>query len=216
MIEVVVVEERTDEPMSTGESGFEQNFEVQWHGEAIPTHLRVALDLGDGVECWLHGVQRTKRYYGPEARTWRDPWTFEILNIDVRHAEELPLGPSVFDGLRMGRLYAAAERHFKDRTRVDPTMWGGLPRRPGRNGHPIEYYADWTRRYLEAFGRVGQKCVKDLVAQDPNYDARFIQRTIDKADQLGLISDRPGRGKAGGTMTDRCREVLAMSSEVAE
>ncbi len=36
-----------------------------------------------------------------------------------------------------------------------------------------------------------------------------IHRYLKKAERLGLIADRPGRGKPGGTMTEKCRRVLA-------
>lgn len=80
--------------------------------------------------------------------------------------------------------------------------------RPGRSGHPPAFYAEWVERYLDACENHARP-MNDLVADHPGVNASAIHRYLKRAEQLGLIADRPGRGRAGGTMTERCRRVLA-------
>ena len=47
-----------------------------------------------------------------------------------------------------------------------------------------------------------------LLEENPGYTAKNVRRIIDRAEQLGLITDRPGPGKAGGRMTTKCEELL--------
>lgn len=79
--------------------------------------------------------------------------------------------------------------------------------RPGRAGHPPAFYAEWVERYLSACE--GPTPVASLAAAHPGVTPESIKRYLQKAEREGLIADRPGRGKAGGTMTDKCRRILA-------
>lgn len=80
--------------------------------------------------------------------------------------------------------------------------------RPGRLGHPPAFYAEWVEKYLAACGRTGTPTA-ELVKTHPGESPQSISRYLQKAERDGLITDRPGRGKAGGTMTDKCRRILA-------
>jgi hypothetical protein len=96
-------------------------------------------------------------------------------------------------------------------------MWLDLPERwrsglaesprPGRAGHPPEFYAEWAQRYVAACERRDQP-VAWLVDQHPGVSKQSIARYLAKAEQLDLITNRPGRGRAGGELTERARHLL--------
>ena len=45
-------------------------------------------------------------------------------------------------------------------------------------------------------------------AEHKGETAQSINRYIARAERLELIADRPGLGRGGGTMTDKCRRIL--------
>lgn len=81
--------------------------------------------------------------------------------------------------------------------------------RAGRRGHPDAFYAQWVARYLEAC-EASETPVRALVKQwgEKGETTASINRYVKRAEVLGLITERPGRGRAGGTMTEKCKELL--------
>jgi hypothetical protein len=79
--------------------------------------------------------------------------------------------------------------------------------RPGRRGHPEHHYARWAARYVAAC-EDSPHPVQQLVAEYPGETTESINRYVRKAEALGFITERPGRGKAGGRLTSKAHEVL--------
>jgi len=96
-----------------------------------------------------------------------------------------------------------------------PTEWLETmvtPPRPGRAGHPVRHYAELVERYLAACEDHPDAPVKWLHETSGDSHA-VLSSSLYKAEQLGLIEDRPGQGKSGGTMTTKCRRILAGEEE---
>lgn len=114
---------------------------------------------------------------------------------------------------RMGlsEVHALWERMLRFHWMDLPDEWrAGMldTARPGRRGWPLGFYADWVRRYVDACDR-SDTPVELLVNEHPGETKAAIHRYLAAAEKRGLIADRPGRGKAGGRMTDKCQRVLA-------
>jgi len=91
--------------------------------------------------------------------------------------------------------------------------------RPGRAGRPVEFYADWVGRYVDALTREPRRPIKLIVDEarakprselERRLQPSDVRRYLDKAETLGLITGRPKatEGRAGGHMTPKCRTIL--------
>ena len=195
-------------PATVVDRGYEPKHEAMWHDELVPWHCRVARE--DGATFEVVGHLRTRSFVSSE-RTWRDPYVFEqeYLMLPIRSAAD-------YTRVGLGMINRAIEAYWRNLEKLDETMFaqaGGVPR-PGRAGHDEKYYALWVRRYLDAVEQHGQRYMAHLLAEHPGYTANVIRRTISEAETTKhrLITNRPGRGKAGGTMTEKCKRILAEST----
>jgi hypothetical protein len=113
--------------------------------------------------------------------------------------------------LRLGDLHQAIRTELPFVQMLLPHVWMRdfkVPR-PGQKGHSIEHYALWVQRYLDACAdeNHGRAPMKALVEQYPGYDRKLINLWLARAEELGLLRGR-AQGKAGGTMTAKCRRIL--------
>lgn len=185
--------------------GYDAATEAMWHDELTPWRCTVKRD--DGVAFDVIGQLRTRSFISNQ-RTWRTPYVFEqqYLMLPIRSAAD-------YAAVGLGMINRAIEAYWRKLEKIDETMFaqaGGVPR-PGRAGHDELHYARWVKRYLDAVDAHGQQYMSHLLADHPGYTANVIRRTINEAatPKHRLIRDRPGRGKAGGTMTDKCQRLLA-------
>lgn len=84
-----------------------------------------------------------------------------------------------------------------------------LPRRPGRRGHPLRFYAEWAEQYVDAWNDPDRKgSVYDYMAEkNAGYEPKTIERYVKKARDKGLLTGG-GQGKGGGELTPFCIGVL--------
>ena len=90
----------------------------------------------------------------------------------------------------------------------DPSNIPG--RRSGDRGASVEFYARWVDVYLSAIHYDRVRPLQWLAAQSACAGVKesTMSRYLMTAEALGLIEDRT-HGRPGGTMTQRCRDVLA-------
>lgn len=130
----------------------------------------------------------------------------------------LPVSRDSFDDLHeplakagLGPVHADWARWLRESAQLVelPPGWAEAlgPGRIGRRGHNDAFYAEWVRRYVDACAR-SDTPMKLLQAEYPNETGDSLNRYVRKAGRLGLITNRPGHGKPGGEMTDRCRRIL--------
>ncbi len=86
------------------------------------------------------------------------------------------------------------------------------PKRPGRAGHPDKFYATIAKAYVDALQRGSKSPIQDL-ATALDYSTHHIRDLVKNARQKGLLSAAPGRGRAGGHLTDQGRELINQSIE---
>lgn len=117
---------------------------------------------------------------------------------------------SQWNALKIGELQRVIEAKLPLVQMLLPDEWRrsfDAPR-PGRRGHTIEYYALWVDRYLEACDEGRNKTpMKMLIEKHPGMSRSALNAIVEKAEVLKLIKGRT-RGKAGGTMTAKCRRIL--------
>jgi hypothetical protein len=82
-------------------------------------------------------------------------------------------------------------------------------RRSGDRGAPVEFYARWVDAYLAAMYYDRTRPLQWLAAQSECAGVKesTMSRYLMTAEALGLIENRT-HGRPGGTMTQRCRDVL--------
>lgn len=94
---------------------------------------------------------------------------------------------------------------------MDVTQWRLQVPLGGRRRHPMSFYARWVEMYLAAIDKHGSKYfLPHLLEDNPGYTRTGIAQIIARAETYGMITDRPGRGAGGGTMTEKCRQTLGL------
>ncbi|MGD9793705.1 MAG: hypothetical protein AB7V43_09510 [Acidimicrobiia bacterium] len=90
----------------------------------------------------------------------------------------------------------------------DPNSVPG--RRRGDRGASVEFYARWVEAYLAALHYDRTRPLQWLAAQSACAGVKesTMSRYLMTAEALGLIENRT-HGRPGGTMTQRCWDVLA-------
>jgi hypothetical protein len=101
-------------------------------------------------------------------------------------------------------LYGSGRLDLSDKFRE-----GLRPRRPGRGGLPIADLALLVQRYVQLCATESEPMAQlQFLYYEDESKARLNQR-LRRAQQVGLFTGRPGRGHAGGEMTEKCKRVLA-------
>lgn len=192
--------------------GYDMAAGATWQDESMPWSCEAVRD--DGVTVAVVGRLRTRRFSGG-GRSWRDPHVFEQEQyvIPVRTSSDAKR-------VGLGMINQAIETFWRDLEKLDDTMFArakGVPR-PGRSGHTELHYARWVQKYLAAVETHGQRYMASLLESNPGYTASVIRRTINEAEssKFKLITDRPGQGKAGGRMTDKCARILDSNPQTNE
>lgn len=163
------------------------------------------------------------------------------LRVMPAEGAELPTGGSAADPpaggltardlrrLKIGKLARGLERHL-DATEYRPeaptrreTLYAPpevvellgsrkrRPTRPGRRGHPLEFYAEAARAYVESLGS-RQPVVEAARALGEAWGCeppsiRYVRGLLDSARRRGLLT-RPQPGRAGGELTEKGRAAL--------
>jgi hypothetical protein len=86
---------------------------------------------------------------------------------------------------------------------------GLRPGKPGRKGAPIGDLAILVERYVAACAESDKPMELLLTRHYPDETKPRLNKRLRRAQELGLFTGRPGRGKAGGEMTDTCWRLLA-------
>lgn len=86
---------------------------------------------------------------------------------------------------------------------------GLRPRHPGRKGRPVADLALLVQCYVTACEESTEPMELLLSRDYPGETKQALNRRLRRAVDLGLMTKRPGPGRAGGEMTDECRRVLA-------
>jgi hypothetical protein len=82
--------------------------------------------------------------------------------------------------------------------------------RPGRKGHGIDHYLTWAVRYAEKVRDHVRNPHAELAHENPGMTAIAVRDTIkDARVRYGLLTKPPGRGRAGGDLTDKALTLLA-------
>lgn len=87
-----------------------------------------------------------------------------------------------------------------------------VPRRPGSKGRDDQFYAVVASMYVDALERGSRKPVVDAAAalskaRRGTYEPTYVRDLLHVARQRGLLT-RPPKGRAGGQLTDKARQVL--------
>gem|GEM_PF-6730622 len=128
------------------------------------------------------------------------------------------VGSRMMKRLGLGGLKKIAEAAITDQVVAEHFLgarWAKPTKRPGRRGRPVEYYARWAQRYVDAC-RTSSKPVADLVAEENAKPGvvelvtpASVKAIINKARTVhGLLTDAP-EGRAGGELTPKALEVLS-------
>lgn len=150
---------------------------------------------------------------GPAAAPWH---LVGVHRLEAECDDDTPTAV-MFRDLGLGSLYRECSMEFSELARSDPQIFGmpsGFPK-AGRKGEPPLYYALLVRDYLTAIDEFGPRgFMPHLLERQARGLARSsVLRNIDRAEELGLITARPGHGKAGGRMTAKCRKILAEAEQ---
>lgn len=115
---------------------------------------------------------------------------------------------TALDALGIERLDAAISREIRWLATVGdlPMPMRRISQR-GTVGRDPLWVARFVERYLSAVEE-GRGSASQF-AETEGYTPQGVSRILRRAEGLGLLTGRPGRGKAGGTMTDECRRLLA-------
>ena len=89
------------------------------------------------------------------------------------------------------------------------------PRRPGRKGHPDEYYAVIAQMYVRELMNGRHDPIK-RIAEAIGYSETHVRDQVAKARQKGFLTPAPGRGKSGGNLTPTALDVLNEVKEVKD
>lgn len=147
---------------------------------------------------------------------WTAVWTFEVLGpitpveVSVRRASSSTeaLGMEVLRRVRVGPARQACvdkmrTQQLRDLFEVDLDV-ASLRRRPGRAGRQDLDYAVVVQDYEQVSG--GPKPIDEL-ARKYLVSRSQVSNLLTEAKRRGLMT-RPGQGRTGGEMTEKCREVL--------
>lgn len=181
------------------------HFGGKWRPHAYPHYdgdrLTLTTHLEDGsvaeAELWLGDDGTVRSRYTLTSPDTTDvteglPWVRSMIRPDVAQAwDQFIYGPSNWLQL------------------TDEFRTGLRPRHPGRKGMPVADLALLVERYVTA-------CVEDTEPMErlrtlyyPDEPKARLNQRLRRAQELGLFTGRPGRGRAGGEMTDKCRRVRA-------
>ena len=81
--------------------------------------------------------------------------------------------------------------------------------RPGRKGHGIDFYLDWAVRYAEKI-HAGVRHPNAVLARETGMDPNAVRDiNTDARRRYGLLTEPPGRGRAGGQLTEKALALLA-------
>jgi hypothetical protein len=96
-----------------------------------------------------------------------------------------------------------------DRDTAEGLGFSGPPRerRPGRPGRSDREFAELAEQYVDARGRGSTRPTAD-VARERGYDVAHIRDGIHEARERGLLTRPATKGRAGGELTPRARELL--------
>jgi len=118
--------------------------------------------------------------------------------LSARRLRSLPLGS--LDGFVRRHMAATLGK-------LDPDLldsFSDAPVRPGRRGHTDHVYVLLAARYVELQGS-GRE-IQDLAAEVRS-SPLTVRNKLAEARRRGLL-DNPGRGKAGGGLTEKARRLL--------
>lgn len=125
-------------------------------------------------------------------------WDPPPARLSARRLRSLPLGS----------LDQFVRRHMTATLgKLDPDLlksFSDAPVRPGRRGHGDRFYLPLVARYVELQGS-GRE-ILDLAAEVRS-SPRTVSNQLAEARRRGLL-ENPGRGKAGGGLTEKAQRLL--------
>lgn len=135
-------------------------------------------------------------------------WSDDVL-------EAMPeLGARLLRSVPLGEMQALAAQSISEMASQTKRFRGWVEsieanHKPGRRGRPDRFYAELAADYCSALGSATP--VKDL-AEAVNYSESQIRSLLYEARRRDLLTETPS-GKAGGSLTDKARELLAATDE---
>jgi hypothetical protein len=192
--------------------------------------LRDLLDLYIEPGFWVEAVQelpwRPLDYLALRMLYGRDDSgapCLDTITVTLRRGDaSSPFGLTTQDlrGVRLGELYATVCQILAEGLQADYADGGPMPDppmppknwitvfrktpRPGRIGRDDLWYAQLAAAYV---ANIGSKTpVRDL-AQRLHISESQLRNLLYEARRRGLLTSAP-RGKAGGSLTDKARELL--------
>jgi hypothetical protein len=98
--------------------------------------------------------------------------------------------------------------HFDD-VAASSGRLAGESKRPGRRGNGIDHYLTWAIRYADKV-QAGRLYPVSELAREYGESATYVRDTItDARRRYQLLSAKPGRGRAGGELTEKALELRA-------
>jgi hypothetical protein len=98
----------------------------------------------------------------------------------------------------------AVTRRVRNRARLEASL------RPGRLGRSDQYYLKWALRYVRKIGDESRTPILDL-AREYGMRTSQVRDLLRKARERRLLTST--RGAAGGTLTDKARQLLSDQKE---
>lgn len=134
---------------------------------------------------------------GIPARLLRRVNAGELLDLGQRRA------------LEMAKVLAE-EYDLGDTSGVQQLAAVGRARRQktGRAGHGVAYYLEWAVRYVELV-RAGSRTPIKTLAEETGEKEAFVRDTLQDARRRHHLLSDPGRGRAGGHLTEKALKLLA-------
>jgi hypothetical protein len=160
------------------------------------------------------------RYLSVEVEAAKEGEALAMSEITIRAGRDHPPGGVVTNDLRLVHLHKLS-REMLSMIRAgesstgakDAKTWLSPPRewvkqlavRPGRRGHSDFDYALTAAQYVE---RLGSKTPLADLAKHLDVSQSQARSMLGKARHLGLLTEPPVRGRAGGELTAKAIEIL--------
>lgn len=172
-------------------------------GRTVVTELRLHPDEGSAVQAahqppgWSHSEQ-TRFHVMPTG------------GITARTLKNLTLGRHIGAARAAVARKLRIEGQLREGTFEMHEVAAAMPA-AGRRGRPDAFYAHLAQEYLQTV-RAGSPAPLVEIANRMGSNANTVAARIKEARRRGLLS-RTDRGRSGGELTDKARELLAVAGD---
>jgi transposase-like protein len=137
------------------------------------------------------------------------PTTKDVADADGPRPET-PVSTRLLRELPLGAMAEELRRYLREHEgtrRLDPRLARQLEASPGRRGRPDEVYAEVAAAYVDLVESGTTTSPVKALAEQYGYSVSAVNNWVAEARNRGLLSRSP-RGKAGGHLTERARQLL--------